>query len=300
MSAGSNPEILSWTEEVAKSVCLPDDTISLVPSSSTDSQAGRSCSLNPSRVIAEFSAANPRVNIHEPADPQSLAASQPLASLTQDSQFGENEDIAQKIPNASRQYVAGLRSEISWVNKVAMPLLEGAIAELPSQTESIDPQYQPRYTARDVYNRKVDLVVGLPVYDWEAQYATAGLHTPGKYFNHMTHPHTGNRVLGPGVEIKAADGNLVEAQVQIGLSHNGRTWKTCLRLLDVLLLGKRGFYIGVGLEGPERIWGPLAELDARIASVKHTMSLLRTLRRVMEYTFGKYKDGILRVISPGV
>lgn len=31
-----------------------------------------------------------------------------------------------------------------------------------SQTESVDPQYQPRYTARDTYNRKIDLVVGFP------------------------------------------------------------------------------------------------------------------------------------------
>ena len=86
-----------------------------------------------------------------------------------------------------------------------------------SQTESVDPQYQPRYTVSDTYNRQIDLVVGLPVNACEVQYEKAGLHTTGKSFSHMTHPHTGKRVLGPAVEIKAADGNLVEAQVQIGV-----------------------------------------------------------------------------------
>lgn len=127
-----------------------------------------------------------------------------------------------------------------------------------SQTESVDPQYQPRYTARDTYNRKIDLVVGLPVNAYEVQYEKAGLHTTGKYFSHMTHPHTGKRVLGPGVEIKAADGNLVEAQVQIGVWMTGllmwafaqrKSVKDLPPLVGCTAVGEDWkFYIATGVE----------------------------------------------------
>ncbi|KAJ6041282.1 uncharacterized protein N7446_010827 [Penicillium canescens] len=198
------------------SVRLPDDITSLAPSSSVASRGGRSRSSSPSRVKAELAAATPRVvYIHESTDPNSVAASLLLATLTKGSEYGPDEEVARKVANASCQCATELRSEGSWLNKVALPLLEGAIAELPLecwsiQTESVDPQYQPRYTARDTYTRKVDLVVGLPVDFWKVDYEQAGLNTPGKCFSHMTHPHTGKRVLGPGVEIKAADGNLDE------------------------------------------------------------------------------------------
>jgi hypothetical protein len=71
----------------------------------------------------------------------------------------------------------------------------------------------------------VDLVVDLPVDLWKADYDQAGLNTPGKCFSHMTHPHTGKRILGPGVEIKAADGNLVEAEVQLWVWMTGTDFK---------------------------------------------------------------------------
>jgi hypothetical protein len=77
------------------------------------------------------------VYIHESADPQSVAASQQLATLTHDSGFSENEDIARKISNASGKCATELRSEGSWVHKVALPLLEGAIAELPLECWSV-------------------------------------------------------------------------------------------------------------------------------------------------------------------
>ncbi|CAI7587121.1 unnamed protein product [Penicillium palitans] len=302
------------------SVRLPDDIISLAPSSSAASRGGRSRSSSPSRVKAELAAASPKiVYMHESADPKSVAASQLLATLTQDSESGGNDDVARKVSNASCQCATELRSDGSWVNKVALPLLEGAIAELPLdcwsvQTESVDPQYQPRYTARDTYNRKIDLVVGLPVDDWEVEYEQAGLHTPGISFSHMTHRHTGKRVLGPGVEIKAADGNLVEAQVQIGVWMTGllmwafaqrKTTQDLPPLVGCTAVGEDWkFYIAIGVEGSGvlkevRIWGPLSDLDGRTTSVKHTMSLLKTLRRVMEYTVGQYKDGIFRAMASG-
>ncbi|KAJ5457285.1 hypothetical protein N7530_012559 [Penicillium desertorum] len=350
MSAGQNLTILSWVEEVARSVPITppdadhlekltdnsttpstpaaqhkrkrsaleggnpisqasDSIISLAHSRSVNSRsAGRSRSPSPIRVKAELAAASPRVvYIHESADPQSVAASQLLATLTHDSGFSENEDIARKISNASGKCATELRSEGSWVHKVALPLLEGAIAELPLecwsvQTVSVDPQYQPRYTARYTYNRKIDLVVGLPLDAWEDEYERAGLHTPGKYFNHMTHPHTGKRVLGPGVKIKAADGNLIEAPVQIGVWMTGllrwafaqrKSVKDLPPLVGCTAVGEDWkFYIATGVEGSGilkevRIWGPLSDLDGRTTSVKHTKSLLRTLRRVMEYTIGQ-------------
>ncbi|OQD92490.1 hypothetical protein PENSOL_c041G11628 [Penicillium solitum] len=287
----------------------PDDIISLAISSPTTSQGERARPSSPSRVKAELAAASPRVvYIHESADPTSLAASQLLAILTQDSEFHDIHDVARKVSNASCQCAFELRSKGSWVNKVALPLLEGAIGELPlecwsvSQTESVDPQYQPRYTARDTYNRKMNLVVGLPVNDWEAEYERAGLHTAGKSFSHMTYPYTGKRVLGPGVEIKAADGNLVEAQVQIGVWMTGllmwafeqrKTTQDLPPLVGCTAVGEDWkFYIAIGVEGSGvlkgvRIWDPLSDLDGRTTSVKHTTSLLKILRRVMEYTVGQ-------------
>ena len=266
------------------SVRLPDDIISLAPSSSVASRAGRSRSSSPSRVKAELAAATPRVvYIHESTDPKSAAATQLLTSLTQGSEFSPDEHIAQRISHASCQCATELRSEGSWLNKVALPLLEGAIVGLPlecwsmyansedpespasllliscSQTESVDPRYQPTYTARDTYNRKVDLVVGLPVHLWKSDYERAGLNTPGKCFSHINHPHTGKRILGPGVEIKAADGNLVEAQVQLGVWMAGllmwafaqnKTVKDLPPLLGCTAVGEDWkFYIAVGVEG---------------------------------------------------
>lgn len=120
------------------SVRLPDDIISLAPSSSAASRGGRSRSSSPSRVKAELAAATPRVvYIHESADPKSVAASQLLGTLTQDSDSGGNDDVARKVSNASCQCATELRSEGSWVNKVALPLLEGAIAELPLECWSV-------------------------------------------------------------------------------------------------------------------------------------------------------------------
>ncbi|KAJ5706416.1 hypothetical protein N7536_002105 [Penicillium majusculum] len=249
----------------------PDDIISLAISSPTTSQGERARPSSPSRVKAELAAASPRVvYIHESADPTSLAASQLLAILTQDSEFHDIHDVARKVSNASCQCAFELRSKGSWVNKVALPLLEGAIGELPlecwsvSQTESVDPQYQPRYTARDTYNRKIDLVVGLPVNDWEAEYERAGLHTAGKSFSHMTYPYNRRKTTQ-------------DLPPLVGCTAVGEDWK---------------FYIAIGVEGSGvlkgvRIWDPLSDLDGRTTSVKHTTSLLKILRRVMEYTVGQ-------------
>ncbi|KAJ6050207.1 hypothetical protein N7444_006923 [Penicillium canescens] len=293
------------------SVRLPDDITSLAPSSSVASRSGRSRSSSPSRVKAELAAATPGSSTY-------MNLPTPIASL-RGSEYSPDEEVARKIANASCQCATELRSEGSWLNKVALPLLEGAIAELPLecwsiQTESVDPQYQPRYTARDTYTRKVDLVVGLPVDFWKVDYEQAGLNTPGKCFSHMTHPHTGKRVLGPGVEIKAADGNLVEAQVQLGVWMTGllmwafaqrKSVKDLPPLVGCTAVGEDWkFYIAIGVEGSGtleevRIWGPLSDLDGRTTSIKHAKSLLRTLRRVMEYTIGQYRETIFRSVTSG-
>ncbi|KAF4765731.1 hypothetical protein HAV15_003422 [Penicillium sp. str.  len=271
----------------------PDDIISLAISSPTTSQGERARPSSPSRVKAELAAASPRVvYIHESADPTSLAASQLLAILTQDSEFHDIHDVARKVSNASCQCAFELRSKGSWVNKVALPLLEGAIGELPLKCWSVPRYIQPQ-------NR---FGGWLPVNDWEAEYERAGLHTAGKSFSHMTYPYTGKRVLGPGVEIKAADGNLVEAQVQIGVWMTGllmwafeqrKTTQDLPPLVGCTAVGEDWkFYIAIGVEGSGvlkevRIWGPLSDLDGRTTSVKHTTSLLKILRRVMEYTVGQ-------------
>lgn len=116
----------------------PDDIIALAISSPTTSQGERARPSSPSRVKAELAAASPRVvYIHESADPTSLAASQLLAILTQDSEFHDIHDVARKVSNASCQCAFELRSKGSWVNKVALPLLEGAIGELPLKCWSV-------------------------------------------------------------------------------------------------------------------------------------------------------------------
>lgn len=145
-----------------------------------------------------------------------------------------------------------------------------------SQTESVDPQYQPRYTARDTYNRKIDLVVGLPVDPWKADYEQAGSAAPGKYFSHISHPHSGKRILGPGIEIKAADGNLVEAQVQLGVwmmvlsmwAYAQRTRVVDLPpLVGCAAVGEDWkFYIASGVEGPAGILDEVASMTFSMAN----------------------------------
>ncbi|KAJ5969989.1 hypothetical protein N7501_006237 [Penicillium viridicatum] len=158
--------------------------------------------------------------------------------------------------------------------------------------------------------------MGLSVNAWEVEYEQAGLHTLGKPFSHMTHPHTGKRVLGPGVEIKAADGNLVEGQVQIGVWMTGLLmWAFAQRkstrdlppLVGCTAVGEDWkFYMAIGVEGSgvlkevvAYMGSPLSDLDGRTTSVKHTTSLLRTLRQVMEYTIGQYKDKMFRAMTSG-
>lgn len=72
----------------------------------------------------------------------------------------------------------------------------------------------------------------------------------------MAHPHSGKRVLGPGVEVKAAGGNLVEAEVQIGVWMTGLLmWafaqrKTTQGLPPYTAVGQDWkFYIAIGVEG---------------------------------------------------
>lgn len=85
------------------------------------------------------------------------------------------------------------------------------------QTESVVPKYLPRYTAKNTFNRKIDLIVGLPKEAWNEKYKRAGIDIFGRDLSHVDHPHTGKRLLGLGVEVKPLDGNLIVAQVQLAV-----------------------------------------------------------------------------------
>lgn len=93
-----------------------------------------------------------------------------------------------------------------------------------------------------------------------AEYDRVGSHVPGRYQSHIAHPPTGKRLLGPALEIKAADGNLVEAQVQLGVWMAGfMAWAFEHRTgpavppptIGCVVVGERWeFYIIYGIEGP--------------------------------------------------
>ena len=113
-------------------------TPSTAPSASATSRSERSRSSSPSRVKAELARATPKiVFVHESKDPESLAAKELLATLTEDADDTEREEVTRKISAASCQCVTELRSEGSWVNKVAVPLLEAAIGDLPLECWSM-------------------------------------------------------------------------------------------------------------------------------------------------------------------
>jgi len=57
--------------------------------------------------------------------------------LNQDSEFSQDQDVAQRITAASAQCEAEMRSENSWVIEVPVPLLNAAIGKLPLKYWSV-------------------------------------------------------------------------------------------------------------------------------------------------------------------
>lgn len=120
------------------------DDITLTGSTSTSTSASRQRSLSPSRAKANLARASPSiVYINELGDPGNEAAKQLLARLlvengecTSSSWIPPEESIA-KISAASYQCTTEIRSEGSWVIKVACPLLELAIEDLPLECWSV-------------------------------------------------------------------------------------------------------------------------------------------------------------------
>lgn len=178
-------------------------------------------------------------------------------------------------------------------------------------------EYQPRYTARDRCNRKIDWVVGFPKERWQSVYANTAAKFAGNYINHVDHPHTGRQVLGCCCEIKPPNGNLFEAQVQLGVwmagffswafQHRSGT-QTPPPMVGLIPAGEIwGFYIVYGVQegidnngqpklGEVRVWGPLPELNGQPTNEKLCSSLVKTLHRVMEYLCGRYIDQLQRSI----
>lgn len=187
-----------------------------------------------------------------------------------------------------------------------------------SQTETVDVKYQPRYTARDTYNRKIDLVVGLPEKDWTTYYNRLDAYIPDHQFSHIAHSHTGARVLGFGCEVKAPDGNFIEAEVQLGVWMSGLfSWmlqhrREAIPLPPVVGCVSMGsnweFYIAYYVEETHDsplptpqvcIWGPLSDLCGRGPSHRAVRTLATRLRRVMRYVCGDFTEQLLKVIVSG-
>ncbi|OJJ31652.1 hypothetical protein ASPWEDRAFT_45621 [Aspergillus wentii DTO 134E9] len=202
------------------------DNITLSPSqtgSNSNTSRSRPRSSSPTRVKDDLSFASPRVSfVHESTDP-GKEVKDLLSFLMDDSSPWEADTTEiQNITAASCKCAIQLRSEGSWVIEVARPLLQLAIGEQPLecwsvQTESVDPKYQPRYIARDTCNRKIDLVVGFPREEWVDVYKRVGGHIRERCQSHISDPHTGRQLLGLGLEVKASNGDLAEAQVQLGV-----------------------------------------------------------------------------------
>lgn len=120
------------------SVHLLDDTSPLLPPSSVASRSVRSRSSSPDKVKGELAAATPRIiYIRENGDPGASAAKELLATLTADTEFFGNQEAIQNIYTASDKCAAESRSEGSWLYKVAIPLLEEAIGNLPLECWSV-------------------------------------------------------------------------------------------------------------------------------------------------------------------
>lgn len=327
-------EIISVTS--ASILPLRDD-LTLSPSVTTTTHSkSRQRSPSPSRHKKLLECATPRVRYIPEWDPPGDGAAQELRDSLSETPHNWQPDLdkIKEVVAGARKCVIQQRSESSWVTEVIRPVLQVAIGDLPleswgvyvptpplrswscfprlripRQSEMVGAEYQPRYTTRDSCNRKIDWVVGFPKEQWESLYARAISKYPDGYLNHVDHPHTGTQVLGCGCEIKPPNGDLIEAQVQLGVWMAGffswafRNWsgdQTPPPTVGFIPVGETwGFYIVYGVQegtdhhgqrklGEVCVWGPLPELDGRPTSDKLCSSLVKTLRRVMEYLCGRY------------
>ncbi|KAE8341341.1 hypothetical protein BDV24DRAFT_174748 [Aspergillus arachidicola] len=79
------------------------------------------------------------------------------------------------------------------------------------------------HTPKDAIERWIDNVSTelqssrLPKEAWKEEYERAGIDAFGRDLSHVDHPHTGEGLLGLGVEVKPLDGNLIEPQVQLAV-----------------------------------------------------------------------------------
>ncbi|PYI05575.1 hypothetical protein BO78DRAFT_317824 [Aspergillus sclerotiicarbonarius CBS 121057] len=300
--------------------------ISLPPSLARS--ASNRQSFNPIRVKAQLATATPKVVLwNENMSPGCDAALRLLVFLTSDDNayWGADMGGIKKISNTSNRYATQLRSEGSWVMDVARPLLDLAIDDLPLEswnvyTESVGSKYMPRHTAKDAFNCKLDLVVGLPKIPWVRKYKQAGADIFGRDLSHVDHPYTGKRIIGLGVEVKASDGNLVEAQVQLAgwmaslvswgfasrCDASGNAGNVCIPppMVGCTVIGQDWkFYIVYGIAGASnqlsevRVWGPLSDLNGQATRKRHTAALAKTLRRVMQYIRGSYAEQLFSLLT---
>ncbi|GAB1193964.1 hypothetical protein APSETT444_003201 [Aspergillus pseudonomiae] len=250
---------------------LRDDVTFLSQPASTASQA-RQRSPSPARHKTLLANATPRVYyFHERDEPKDLTAKSLLGFLSQETSWRPESAKIQEAATGSWKCARQQRSESSWVTEVTRPMLLASIGDLPLEA-------------------------------W-------GMFTNG-YANHVDHPHTGTQVLGAGCEIKPKYGNLLEAEIQLGVWTAGLfSWAFEHRvgpdlpppLVGFISVGESWeFYIiyGVPTEVGEdnelpglaevHVWGPLSDLAGRTSTEKTCTALAQTLRRVMEYICGDY------------
>ena len=161
-------------------------------------------------------------------------------------------------------------------------------------------------------------MVGLPEKDWTTYYDQLDAYIPDHQFSHIAHPHTGARVLSFGCGVKAPDGNLIEAEVQLGVWMSGLfSWMLQHRREAIPLPPVVGcvcmeanweFHIVYCVEETDdphiptpqvRIWGPLSDLGGRTGSHRAVCTLATHLRRVMQYVCGDFTEQLLKVIVGG-
>ncbi|KAL3481023.1 hypothetical protein BJX99DRAFT_254004 [Aspergillus californicus] len=220
----SNPAKWLWrpenpSTEYASTVPSLRDDVTLTSGTSSQSQR----SLGSSHVNANLKNTTLAIiYLDEVLEPRNETAKELLAYLLGDDEAWQpdNVEVTQRS-QASLKCKAELRSQESWVIEVARPLLQAAIGPLPLecwsvQSESVYTGYQQKYTTRDSYDRRIDLTIGLPLENWATQYGILAAISNGP-MSHIDHPHTGSRLRGAGFEVKASDGNLIKAEVQLGV-----------------------------------------------------------------------------------
>ncbi|KAI9046026.1 uncharacterized protein KD926_005973 [Aspergillus affinis] len=253
----------SETNSATSSSILPlRDELTHSPSASTASQSERRRSISPARHKRLLEYATPRVRyLNEWDNPEDSAAQSLRDFLPERPYYWEPKpDKIQEVLIGSRKCVTQQRSETSWPNGI-------------------------------------DWVVGFPKERWESLYASAAAKFRSAFINHVDHPHTGTQVLGCGCEIKPPDGDLVEAQVQLGVWAAGfYSWafQNPPPMVGFIPIGQCwDFYIIYAVQeetdggqlpklGEVRVWGPLSELAGRTSNEGTCYSLVKSLRRVMD------------------